>query len=550
MSNAAILFEPEGYVLAGDRVMGRQAAGNAFLRAAVRVLDPLWAYTPHEGSARAFGELVRALNPAAQPRWVPADQLGTLARIGALYLPHPGLDGPARLRLRIGPAAYSLCGVTHTTASEQAMRTIAGLLSAPVMPWDAMICTSRAVLATVREVLQAELEYLRWRLGPARSPPLPSLPVIPLGVHTDDFAFAEDERQAARQALGIGPDEVVALFVGRLSFHAKAHPHAMYLALQEAQRRTGRKVTLVQCGWYGNDGIRQAFQRGVGTFCPQVRGLFTDGTDAEQRRRSWAAADLFVSLSDNIQETFGLTPIEAMAAGLPVVVTDWDGYKDTVRDGVDGFRIPTWMPPPDLGEGYARGHESGAINYDRYCGETCLTVSLDHRMLAERLGDLVADGDLRRRLGEAGRGRARSVYDWSVVFGQYRDLWRDLGDRRRAAAQDPAEAGHLGQTPRVAANHLDPYRSFAHYPSRQILPATRVRAEAGGVPYDVLKQHGFYVFGNRTLPDVAVVERLFAALADGPLTIADLAGRCGLETGRAVMAVAVLAKMRLVRLDP
>ena len=28
-----------------------------------------------------------------------------------------------------------------------------------------------------------------------------------------------------------------------------------------------------------------------------------------------------------------------MAAGLPVVVSDWDGYRDTVRDGVDGFRI-------------------------------------------------------------------------------------------------------------------------------------------------------------------------------------------------------------------
>jgi len=28
-----------------------------------------------------------------------------------------------------------------------------------------------------------------------------------------------------------------------------------------------------------------------------------------------------------------------MAAGLPCVVTDWDGYKDTVRHGEDGFRV-------------------------------------------------------------------------------------------------------------------------------------------------------------------------------------------------------------------
>ena len=32
---------------------------------------------------------------------------------------------------------------------------------------------------------------------------------------------------------------------------------------------------------------------------------------------AWRAADLFVSLSDNVQETFGLTPVEAM--GVPMV---------------------------------------------------------------------------------------------------------------------------------------------------------------------------------------------------------------------------------------
>ena len=46
----------------------------------------------------------------------------------------------------------------------------------------------------------------------------------------------------------------------------------------------------------------------------------------------WAAADVFLSLVDNIQETFGITPLEAMAAGLPVVASDWDGYRYTMRD--------------------------------------------------------------------------------------------------------------------------------------------------------------------------------------------------------------------------
>ena len=50
-----------------------------------------------------------------------------------------------------------------------------------------------------------------------------------------------------------------------------------------------------------------------------------------------------MSLADNIQETFGLTPVEAMAAGLPCVMSDWDGYRDTVRDGVgEDSSFPPW----------------------------------------------------------------------------------------------------------------------------------------------------------------------------------------------------------------
>ena len=56
--------------------------------------------------------------------------------------------------------------------------------------------------------------------------------------------------------------------------------------------------------------------------------------DASHIPLYYGMADVFVSPSDNIQETFGLSVIEAMASGLPVIVSDWDGYRDTVVDGV------------------------------------------------------------------------------------------------------------------------------------------------------------------------------------------------------------------------
>lgn len=54
------------------------------------------------------------------------------------------------------------------------------------------------------------------------------------------------------------------------------------------------------------------------------------------------SADCFTSPIDNIQETFGITPLEAMSCGIPQIVSDWNGYRETVVDNVTGFRIPSY----------------------------------------------------------------------------------------------------------------------------------------------------------------------------------------------------------------
>ena len=59
----------------------------------------------------------------------------------------------------------------------------------------------------------------------------------------------------------------------------------------------------------------------------------------ELKRQALSAADLALSLVDNTQETFGLAVAEAMAAGLPVVASDWNGYRDLIRHGVDGYLV-------------------------------------------------------------------------------------------------------------------------------------------------------------------------------------------------------------------
>src|SRR4029077_807854 len=98
-------------------------------------------------------------------------------------------------------------GITLTIVAGALIEVIANWLIAPVQPWDAVICTSRAVREVVDRVLEAQTAYLESRLGPVRRS-LPQLPVIPLGVDCDAFAPAPALRDSWRQRLGIAAQDI------------------------------------------------------------------------------------------------------------------------------------------------------------------------------------------------------------------------------------------------------------------------------------------------------------------------------------------------------
>jgi glycosyltransferase involved in cell wall biosynthesis len=548
-ATAVIRAEPDAFDMAKTKLMGRQSAGHGFLRAAVRARGdrPIYGYVPRKAAARAFEGMVRDIDPAAPFEWIHTDQLDRLQQVGVLYLGDVTVAAHARLRQRAGLAAFSLCGVTHTTASHGAMDEITGLLREAVAPWDALVCTSQSVVETVRRVHAAEADYQRWRFGPqARVPDPPQLPVIPLGVHCDDFVFGDADRAAGRAALDLAPDEVMGLFVGRLVFHAKAHPYPMLRAFQAAAERTGRSVALVFSGWAPNPDVESAFRAGASAFAPDVRVLFVDGRDPVLRRQVWAAADLFASPSDNIQETFGLTPLEAMAAGLPVVVSDYDGYRETVRDQVDGFRIRTWAPGRGAGQAFARAHETGAFTYDVYCWAAAASTAVDVPAFADAVCALVENPDLRQRMGEAGRRRAREVFDWSVVFRQYQALWGELNARRAAAREDPAMAAWIAAAPRAAAAREDPFHVFGHYPTETIGLSTRLALAPGATRADLKAALDHPLFGALTMP-TDLVAALFTQLEAGDLTVGDAAARLKTNAPTAARTAGLLLKMGMAQ---
>ena len=470
----AIYFHPEAYTTAGPKLMGRNAAGESFLRGFLShsTTTEFWAQVQRSEHAQHFAKAVRSAGREEPVKAVDKNSLASLAQAGLVYHPGPGIGEHAYHRAAFGHGAWSLCGITHTTSSAGAMDALSGLITAPVQPWDALICTSIAVKDNVTRLLQAQVDYLKDRLGITKMV-LPQLPVIPLGIHTQDFEFSAPQKAAARDALGVSPDTLVVLFMGRLSFHAKAHPLAMYQALEAAAQASGKSVVLVECGWHANDFIAKAYANAARQACPSVRLLTLDGRKPEDRQTAWAGADVFCSLSDNIQETFGIVPIEAMAAGLPVVVSDWDGYKDTVRDGVDGFRIPTLMPQAGLGGDLALRHALEIDTYDMYCGHTCSLVAVDVQAAAAAFTRLFNSPELRRQMGEAGRKRAVEVYDWKTIVGQYEALWAQQTELRLAAKAE-ADKNSVKPLAHPWPARMDPFHAFASYPTQALTPQTRL----------------------------------------------------------------------------
>lgn len=536
----ALRFEAEAFQLGKDKILGRQSAGDAFLRAimALPELKEIAGYGPAVSTANAFAATIGSLRRDVATRWIGYGDTGGLQSAGAVHFPDPMLADPARMRLAAGSAAWSITGITHTISSLGVMRGLADYALAPLMEWDGLVLTSDAVKASVLELLEEQEDYAAWRFGGARKPARPQLPVIPLGVHCDDFAFGDAQRAEARKALGLGKGDVAFLFVGRLSFHAKANPLPMYLALEEAVRRTGRRIALIQCGWFANASIENVFRQGAASHAASVRHLWLDGREHAVRARAWAAGDVFISLSDNIQETFGLTPLEAMAAGLPVLVSDWNGYRQTVRHGETGLMIPTHAPSDLIGDSYAAEHASGIINYDHYLARTARHVSIDLARLFDAAESLVNDADKRRAMGEAGRRLARERFDWRVLIGEYLALWDELASIRAAHIGNPHYA------PRASADRLNPYRLFANYPSQAIDFETKLRGRNCEVALRALLADPLIGQLRDSLPDDDAFARLAAEFAPArniALNTAAAAAGMGLEPALAIATLLLKA---------
>lgn len=174
------------------------------------------------------------------------------------------------------------------------------------------------------------------------------------------------------------------IYVGRLRTRKAV---AVLLAAHRRLRDEGVDIDLVIVGGGEQlDALKQrAAELGLGDSC-----RFLGALPRDQVVRWYARADVYCLPS--IYEGFPVAILEAMAAGLPVVSTTVSGIPEAVVDGETGRLVP-----PENAEA-----------------------------LAGALRELVTDGSLRRRMGDAGRRRVEEHFTIDTIAGRYLQLWQSL----------------------------------------------------------------------------------------------------------------------------
>lgn len=264
---------------------------------------------------------------------------------------------------------------------------------------DAVIAVSKG---TRKEVLDC------YDLDPSR------VHVVYNGIDPDRYRPADP--RPALDRYGIDPGRPYLLFVGRTT-RQKGIIH-----LVRALRHVAKDLDAVLCaGAPDTEEIAREMEQAVEDARSHRGGIhwIREMVPVPELVRLYSGAAMFCSPS--IYEPFGIMNLEAMACETPVVSNRVGGIPEVVIDGeigvlVDVEREPSPSFEPVDPEGYARDL-AGAINR------------------------LWQDGDLRARMGKAGRKRVEECFSWRAIARETLRIYESL-----AASTGPAGSGGVTAT--------------------------------------------------------------------------------------------------------
>ncbi len=228
------------------------------------------------------------------------------------------------------------------------------------------------------------------------------LVIVPCGFDPEELWPLD--KASARTTIGLPPDEGVILHVGRMvprkGIDTVIQAYARFLAEHDAHTR------LVIVGGESDDPDPRRtpeigrLQRVTAELGIEDHVWFVGRRGRSQLKYYYSAADFFVTTP--WYEPFGITPLEAMACGTPVIAANVGGLKFSVRDGETGYLVPPGEP----------------------------------EALAEKMRLLYSSPPLRRMFGQQAIQRVNQSFTWTHVAEGlskvYADVMLEYGTRRDA----------------------------------------------------------------------------------------------------------------------
>lgn len=154
--------------------------------------------------------------------------------------------------------------------------------------------------------------------------------IIPTGIYLEQFRklnFDFNELKSLRESLGIDKDDFVLLYLGRLSREKSLADLIQYVAKID---KPNVKLLMV-----GDGPDRQEFEHLAEEHHIKDRVIFAGMVAPQNVGKYYQIADLFLNFS--VTETQGLTYIEALASGTPVLAKYDDNLDGVIEDGYNGF---------------------------------------------------------------------------------------------------------------------------------------------------------------------------------------------------------------------
>jgi glycosyltransferase involved in cell wall biosynthesis len=247
-------------------------------------------------------------------------------------------------------------GARHAAQVERAVETI-----------DQVVTVSRAI-GDAAEALGRPRRAIR---------------VVPNGADTQ--VFYPRERRAARERLGLPPDEPTISYVGKLVPRKGVDTMVEAMGVLAARRDPVPLLVVAGIGELRGAMEARASELGVGD-----RIRFLGKVPHEEVPWVMATGDVFVLPS--LSEGLPTVVCEAMACGLPVVATAVDGTPEAVRDGETGYLVPPREP----------------------------------KALADALGRVLDDADGAERMRERALEIALQIYTWDANAHSYDAIYAEL----------------------------------------------------------------------------------------------------------------------------